>query len=206
MCEKIIINIHDNQYEIRIIKEDNILYNAKDIGNCIKLADIYKTISNIKKEKVLKKVKTAGGNQQMIFLTENGVKILLSKSRKPCASELAKCLGMCINDIYTHNFESSTLQSIIYVFKSENFKSQYYIDKYRIDLYFIDYKLAIECDENRHNSKKENDEIRQTYIESKLNCKFIRYNPEEKDFNIFKVIGEIYEHLKLSKQFPPGLP
>ena len=113
---------------------------------------------------------------------------------------------MTINDIYTHNFESSTLQSIIYVFKSENFKSQYSVDKYRIDLYFIDYKLAIECDENSHNLKKENDEIRQNYIESKLNCKFIRYNPEEKDFNIFKVIGEIYEHLKLSKQFPPELP
>lgn len=90
--------------------------------------------------------------------------------------------------------------------KVKIFKSQYSVDKYRIDLYFIDYKLAIECDENRHNSKKENDEIRQNYIESKLNCKFIRYNPEEKDFNIFKVIGEIYEHLKLPKQFPPELP
>ena len=107
--------------KIRIIKEDNILYNAKDIGKCLNINNIHTSLINLKKEYSLKEIKTAGGNQQMIFLTENGVKTLLSKSHKPGVSELAKCLGMTINDIYTHNFESSTLQSIIYVFKSENF-------------------------------------------------------------------------------------
>ena len=32
---------------------------------------------------------------------------------------------------------------------------------------------------------------RQKYIENKLGCQFIRYNPDAKDFNIFKVINRI---------------
>ena len=199
MVEEIkIFNIYNINYEIRIIKEDNIvLYNLKDISKMILHSNSRDSIIN-KLDRVKRECKTAGGKQQMIFVTENGLKIFISKSRKPRAAELAKYLGMNINDIYTHCFESSTLQSIIYVFKNEKFKAQYSIDKYFIDLYFIDYKIAIECDESKHKLTKENDKIRQNYIESKLYCKFIRYNPEEKDFNIFVVINKIFEQIKIS--------
>ena len=33
-------------------------------------------------------------------------------------------------------------------------------------------------------------------LERELNCVFIRINPDEKDFNILKVINEIYIHTK----------
>ena len=58
---------------------------------------------------------------------------------------------------------------------------------YKIDLYFHDYKLAIEVDEKGHKDRNIDQEIkRQKAIEKEIDCEFIRTNPEEKDFNIFK--------------------
>ena len=39
---------------------------------------------------------------------------------------------------------------------------------------------------------------RQKAIEKELGCVFIRINPDEENFNIFKAINEIYEHIKKS--------
>ena len=35
-------------------------------------------------------------------------------------------------------------------------------------------------------------------LEKELNCVFIRTNPDEKDFNIFKEINKIHRHIKKS--------
>ena len=35
-------------------------------------------------------------------------------------------------------------------------------------------------------------------LERELNCVFIRINPDEKDFNIFKEINKIHRHIKKS--------
>ena len=37
---------------------------------------------------------------------------------------------------------------------------------------------------------------RQKALEKELNCVFIRINPDEKDFNIFKKINKIHRHIK----------
>ena len=61
---------------------------------------------------------------------------------------------------------------------------------YRIDLYFQDYKLAIETDENRHRNRNIDYEIkRQKAIEQDLGCKYIRIDPNKKDFDILKAIN-----------------
>jgi very-short-patch-repair endonuclease len=73
--------------------------------------------------------------------------------------------------------------------------TQYSVLKYRIDLYFPKYKLAIECDEKAHKNKIEEDIKRENDIKSILNCTFIRYQPEEKDFCISFVINCIYQHI-----------
>ena len=36
----------------------------------------------------------------------------------------------------------------------------------------------------------------QKALEKELNCVFIRINPDEKDFNIFKEINKIHRHIK----------
>ena len=56
---------------------------------------------------------------------------------------------------------------------------------YRIDLYFHEYKLVIEVDES---------------LERELDYAFIRINPDEKDFNIFKEVNKIYRHITQSKE------
>lgn len=64
--------------------------------------------------------------------------------------------------------------------------------KYRIDLYVPAIRLAIECDEYNHAAyEKELDTAREAFVKSTLGCRFYRYNPHSKDFNIFGTIGDI---------------
>ena len=80
-------------------------------------------------------------------------------------------------------------------FEGENMQTQYRVLNYKIDLYFLDYKLAIEVDEKGHEDRRIDYEIKkQKAIEKEVSCEFIRINPDEKFFNVFKVINEIYRH------------
>ena len=73
---------------------------------------------------------------------------------------------------------------------------QYSVLSYRIDLYFHTCKLAIEVDELRHADRNVNNEIeRQRALERELNCVFIRINPDERNFNILRVINKIHRHI-----------
>ena len=97
--------------------------------------------------------------------------------------------------------EQTVINSIKDAFEGENMQTQYTVLNYRIDLYFHKYKLAIEVDELGHNDRNIDYEIqRQKALERELNCVFIRINPDEKDFNIFKPISEIYRHIKKSSK------
>ena len=80
-------------------------------------------------------------------------------------------------------------------------QTQYTVIGYKIGLYFHKHKLAIQVDELGHVDRNLNNEIeRQKALEKKLNCIFIRINPDEKDFNIFKEINQIYRHISQSKE------
>ena len=63
-----------------------------------------------------------------------------------------------------------------------------------IDFYFPKYKLAVGIDELGHADRdlvKENK--RWTEITKYLDCKFIRINPDKKDFSAYDGLGEIYK-------------
>ena len=95
--------------------------------------------------------------------------------------------------------EQAVLKSIKDAFEGEDMQTQYSVLSYRIDLYFHKYKLAIEVDELGHNDRNIDYEIqRQRAIEKELGCVFIRINPDEKNFNIFKEINKIHRHIKKS--------
>ena len=77
-------------------------------------------------------------------------------------------------------------------FNGEEMIHQFSFGKYRIDLCFRRYKLAIECDEFDHRDRDIEYEVeQQKFIEDQLNCKFIRYNPDSKEFYILEVQGQI---------------
>ena len=56
--------------------------------------------------------------------------------------------------------------------------------------------FAIEVDELGHTNRNINYEVeRQNALQKELNCVFIRINPDEKVFNIFKEIKKIHRHI-----------
>ena len=97
--------------------------------------------------------------------------------------------------------EKTVINSIKDAFEGEDMQTRYSVLGHRTDLYFHKYKLAIEVDELGHADKNINNEIkRQKALERELNCVFIRINPDEKDFNIFKEINKIHRHIKKSSK------
>ena len=94
--------------------------------------------------------------------------------------------------------EQTVLESIKEAFQGEDMQTQYPTLGYRIDLYFHIHEFH----ESGHANINLSDEInRQKALERELNCVFIRINPDEKDFNIFREINKIHRHInKMTKK------
>ena len=68
-------------------------------------------------------------------------------------------------------------------------------------IYIFKHKLAIEIDENGRKDRNFDYEIkRQKAIEKELDCKFIRINPDEKDFDMDIHISKIHNHIVKSSK------
>ena len=93
--------------------------------------------------------------------------------------------------------EQSVLTKTMISTEGENMHTQHKVLSYSIDLYFHDYKLAIEIDENGNSDRNIDQELkRQKAIGQELGCKFIGIDPDKKDFDIFKIVDEIFRHIK----------
>jgi len=187
------------EYKCKIIKNDYApytLYLANEIGKILNINNIRNSTLNFNKNlKVKMKNLTNGGEQTMTFLTYEGLKKIIVSSRNIESINLAEKIGI---DVYRNKFiniESDTIDCIIKAFSGQYMIKQYYILGYKIDLYFVDFKLAIECDENEHKYKIEKDKKREEEIKGKLGCEFIRYYPEDKNFNIFSIINQIMKKI-----------
>ena len=118
------------------------------------------------------------------------------RTDKSCS--LKNNIGFKLNDAINTK-EQTMINSIKDTFEGESIQTQYSVLGYKIDFYVHEYKLSIEVDELRHADRNINNEIkRQKALENKLSCVFIRINPNEKDFNIFKEINKIHGHIKKS--------
>jgi very-short-patch-repair endonuclease len=185
-----ICNIND----IRFIEDSSNKkwFVAKDICDILKLSntsEAVKPILNIYKKKY--KIKSISGIQNTNTIDIDGIKYLLQNSRSMHKDIIIDKLNMELDIIYDCK-ESSHLKIISAAFKLYDYVLQYKIGKYRIDLYFLKYKLAIEVDEYNHNRRdKSYEKDRQKYIEDELGCEFIRFNPDEKNFNIGDIISII---------------
>ena len=73
---------------------------------------------------------------------------------------------------------------------------QYSVLDYKIDAYFPKYELAIEIDEQGHfDRNNEKETTRENKIKQKLQCEFIRINPDKEDFDIFVELANICSHI-----------
>jgi len=167
-------------------------YVSKDICDALNLKNNRSVINIVsEKYKSKQKINTNGGEQIMMTININGIKQILQSCRSVNKDKLISLLNIELDIIYDCK-ESSCLRIISSSFISFRQQFQYSVGGYRIDLYFPDYKLAIEIDEFGHKYRnKVYEEEREAYLKEKLGCKFIRFNPNEKDFNVGIVISNI---------------
>jgi very-short-patch-repair endonuclease len=134
------------------------------------------------------------------YINKRGISTLISRSRTITNKEpLLKWLrdnfdiSYCVvKKLYR---EEQYISNIIDAFSHLETVKQYSVGSYRIDLYFPEHNLAIECDEFGHADRDAYcEQERELYIRDNLGCEFIRFNPDSKKFNIFKVINRILQH------------
>jgi very-short-patch-repair endonuclease len=152
-------------------------------------------------------VKVPELDPRTILITRDGAVEILLKTKKrisPDVLHILKSFGIDTTNRKCLTKEQQTLSALTNVFKTEKFEDQFKVGKYYLDLYFPEYKIVIECDENGHTDRKPYDErVRMDYVNEALGLtdyNWIRYNPDEKDFDISKVMGQIYIKIGLQKQ------
>lgn len=132
-----------------------------------------------------------GSPRQIVLSKKGAIKIAEKLPNEKAANFLA---GEGIEKKHKITHESHYIETIIEAInKLTPAIKQYAVDGYRIDLYLPDLKLAIECDEQGHkNYNIVRHELRQNYLEEKMQCQFIRFDPDKEDFNVGTVINKIF--------------
>ena len=86
----------------------------------------------------------------------------------------------------TIGFLCNCLKNITQVYR------QYKVGLYYVDLFIPIINIVIECDEEGHNDRNKNDEkTREEFIINELDCEFIRFNPNDKSFDLSEIINKI---------------
>lgn len=120
------IDIENTIYSITIKGDNNNpLIRASDIAKILDLSNINKNLNDYDNtEKIILNEKTNGGNQDINYLTEKGLKNLLSKSKKINAKKLLEdCneIFKYFNDNYIKNNKITyENKNILYIIEKEN--------------------------------------------------------------------------------------
>ena len=162
----------------------------------------YHTKDQIRKYKRCEKDLDNNSNATFVYVRSD----LMSRIIKNCRGEkrrgenkigdLRRKLGFRLNDI-TMSKEESVTTEIIKTFSNEKILPQHFALSYQIDLYFPKHKLAIEVDEKGHTDRDERKKTKQKkkLKKKELGCKFIRINPDAKNYDIFVEIGKMQNYI-----------
>jgi very-short-patch-repair endonuclease len=142
--------------------------------------------------------------ERMCYINKHGLNQLLLKSKTVNPSTLKGFLelpfikGLNLNMNIKHTYkEQDCIGSIIEAYQDCKCYKQFRVGSYYIDLYIPEHNLAIECDEHNHRDRdQEHEKERQQYIEDKLKCQFFRFDPDSKNFNIYKLVRNVENFLK----------
>lgn len=127
--------------------------------------------------------------KELIKLFLPGARIPLIKKR-----EVLQHFAMNEIDIHRTYIEEEVHEKILKALKMFHGIQQYSVLEYRVDLYFPKQNVVVECDENGH-AKYLQEEIREKKITEMLGNEWVRYNPNDKDFDLFILINQILEKL-----------
>lgn len=178
----------------QIIYDNQEWFVVKDISKILLLTNITEMLRNIpsiNKRKELMLTETRG-KQTFCMVNIDGVKQLLHNSRSTNKEKVINMLKLDMNIVYDCK-ESSYLKIISASFKHLAHCFQFKIDKYRVDMCFTKELLIIECDEFNHEDRCQDYEIERQRVIENFGYKFIRFNPDVENFNVGKVINEIFE-------------
>ena len=145
-----------------------------------------------------------GKQYRNYLITKKGMELIIQNSQFTKSFQAQKC-----REIYkalggnenielisaSTRFELSFGKMLIKALKELNMEviKQYYVDCYKIDFYIPSKNIAVEYDEKQHKHQIKQDEEREEYIKSKLNCKFIRCDYTDEDIvNVMKVVKEVF--------------
>lgn len=134
-------------------------------------------------------------DNKVYILKQSGIFKIINNRRQSEAIDIGKKFSIPLKFIKEREYANIISKS----FAEYECTQQFFVPRedkngYFIDLYIRgkDKNIAIEIDENGHNSYDEEFEItRERYIKEKLGCDFIRFNPDCKNFNIGTVINKI---------------
>ena len=204
--------IYSSENNLRVYgSKENPLFLAKDIEKTIKLSHIIMTIKDYNEsEKQNIKIKYPRCNgvdsyRIVIVLTKKGMIKLLQKTRKAVDNDfltfLREKFEIDLNKELIPSVEIKYLEILQKCFKGIKIEHQYMVGNYRIDFYFPEYNIAVECDENNHKDRDPSYEnTRQNFIIEQLKCEFIRFDPYDKEFDIFELINRIILSIHECKQ------
>ena len=204
MCET--LTFQNSSFKIHQVVVDGVLwFRGKDVAKILGYANTVKAISNnvdddddkMKLGEFAPHACTEANDRNTMYINESGVRRMVLKCQKPQASQLAKQLGIKEETRYLRKeieivgfIEEVLTQSLI------PFEFQKRVANFRIDLYLPNQKLAIEIDENNHADRDAHyEETREQRIKQELGCKFLRINPDAKDFKMSYCIGCVMKEI-----------
>ncbi|AQN67863.1 BRO-N domain containing protein [Saudi moumouvirus] len=202
---------------------DYIWFKAKDICNYLKYGNtrdvVSRHVNNENKiifDSLKKYLFSCNGiillnnflDSKTMFINNDDLAQLLLKADKAASLKLASDLGIKVHQKFTRK-EINIVKELDIFCNMSRIKSKHQFvikcdkNKYIVDYYLPEYKIAIEIDEFDHKDRNPGyEKKRQTAITKKLGCKFVRCNPDDKNFNITSLIGTINKHVieQLSKK------
>jgi prophage antirepressor-like protein len=138
-------------------------------------------------------VKANPSEKHSIYINQRGMRSLVLKSQRPEAIDIAKQLGIEVNTKYLR--KEIEVVSFIQQFLTslgEPFEFQKTVGSYRVDLYLSSRKIAVEIDEHGHRGRdSQYEREREAFITAKLQCQFLRIDPDDPTFSMAKCIADV---------------
>lgn len=169
-----------------------------DINTVLGLKNIRQSLKSIGENGAIQhKCMTPKGTRNMVFVSRSIVRRLVAKMRYPVDRGLYAALDMEYENSsrFYPSVEAQIVTFIEKTFEGEIMQRQYNVDGYLVDLFFPLYNLAIEIDEHNHVYYPRMHAERQTNIERRTGCTFIRVCTDDVEC-LSKCCNEIFKHIK----------
>jgi len=208
--EYMTINIGGQDHQIKLSGTiEDPYFCGKDICKVLGYTDIKKALQKHVKSKHKKELSELWSKEtpltyhsgKAVYFNKKGLEQLIARSRL-CGPDVLQKLTeeFSLNLSITPRDEHVHIEAIERAFSDLKMYKQFKVGNYRTDLYIEEYDLVIECDEHNHTDRDpQTEKTREEYIKFRLQCDFIRFNPDAKNFSIFTVINTIHKHIMKKK-------